>query len=593
MEDECKSEEQILYELIEATRQAVTLKESKSLWEKTGDGFIEEKNKLQLLVDSLECGVTIQDREYNIIFQNKYLRDIFGHIGEKCYRVYEFQEGICESCPADLTFQDGMAHSSERRLKMPSGETHIWENTATPLRDTKGNITGCIEVIRDITKRKREEQALRESEEKYRSIFENAVEGIFQVATDGHFISANPAMARIYGDASPEETIARITDVEKSYVDHQERKRYQDLLEKYGMVNNFESQFYRRDGAVIWLSINSRAVKDEAGKTLYYEGMVEDITQRKNAEQRLLESEERYRTAIEYSNDGVSLVRGGLLIYVNQKYLEIYGYDKPEEAVGQNFDFTVHPDDRRIVAERHLKRQRGERVNPKYEFKGIRRDGTTIYVEISTTRIRFNGEPAALGYHRDITKRKMLEQKLQAISITDELTGLYNRRGFFILSLQQLKLAKRNGKNALLFFADLDKLKGINDTLGHQEGDAALFETARILKDTFRESDIISRMGGDEFAVLAIDINDETAKILLRRLQTFFDACNARETRKYTLSLSIGVAQYDPQDPVSLDVLISRADRVMYEEKRKKQGRRGEDRGEPGILNPESDRGCS
>jgi diguanylate cyclase (GGDEF)-like protein/PAS domain S-box-containing protein len=567
------SEEQILYELIEAARQAVTPKTGKSLQEKTGEGFIEERNKLQLLLDSLDCGITIQDREYNIIFQNKYMRDMFGHIGEKCYRIYEFREELCQDCPVELAFQDGATHDSERRVLMPSGETIIWENTANPLRDMRGNITGCIEIVRDITKRKQEEQKLKESEEKYRSIFENAVEGIFQVAIDGHFISANPAMARIYGDTSPEETIARITDVEQSYVDHQERRRYQDLLEKYGIVNNFESQFYRKDGAVIWLSINARAVKDDAGKTLYYEGTVEDITQRKNAEQRLLESEERYRTAIENSNDGVSLVRGSHLIYVNQKFLEIYGYDKSDEAVGKNIDFTVHPDDRRIVVERNLKRQKGEQVISKYEFKGIRKDGTTVYIEISTTRIIFHEEPATLAFHRDVTRRKMLEQKLQAISITDELTGLYNRRGFFILSLQQLKLAKRTGKNALLFFADLDKLKWINDTLGHQVGDTALFETARILKDTFRDSDIISRMGGDEFAVLAIDINDETAKILLSRLQAFFDAYNALETREYTLSLSVGVAQYDPQDSVSLDVLISRADTVMYEEKRKKQGR--------------------
>jgi diguanylate cyclase (GGDEF)-like protein/PAS domain S-box-containing protein len=564
--DECKSEEQILYELVEAARQIVTRKR-----EPIGERFIEEKNILQLLMDSLDRGITIQDREFNIIFQNKYMRDIFGHIGEKCYRIYEFREELCEGCPMELVFKDGVTHDAERKVLMPSGETVIWENTATPLRDTEGNITGCIEIVRDITKRKEEEQRLRESEEKYRSIFENAVEGIFQISTDGHFISANPAMARIYGDASPEEMIARITDAGQMYVDHRERMRYQDLLEKYGMVNSFESQFYRKDGAVIWLSINARTVKDEAGKTLYYEGTVEDITQRKNAEQKLLESEERYRTAIESSNDGVSLVRGSHLIYVNQKFLEIYGYDKLDEAVGKNIDFTVHPDDRRIVIERNLKRQKGEQVISKYEFKGIRKDGTTVYIEISTTRIVFHGEPATLAFHRDVTKRKMLEQKLQAISITDELTGLYNRRGFFILSLQQLKLAKRTGKNALLFFADLDKLKWINDTLGHQVGDTALFETARILKDTFRDSDIISRMGGDEFAVLAIDINDETAKILLSRLQAFFDAYNALETREYRLSLSVGVAQYDPQDSVSLDVLISRADTLMYEEKKEKQ----------------------
>ena len=163
-----------------------------------------------------------------------------------------------------------------------------------------------------------------------------------------------------------------------------------------------------------------------------------------------MESEERYRTAIEYSNDGVSLVRGGRLIYVNQKFLEIYGYDTPDEVVGKPLDFTVHPDDRQIVVERNLKRERGEHVPSKYEFKGIRKDGAIVYIEISATRITSHGEPATLAYHRDITKRKALEEKLHAISITDELTGLYNRRGFFLLSQQQLKLARRTGKNALL-----------------------------------------------------------------------------------------------------------------------------------------------
>jgi diguanylate cyclase (GGDEF)-like protein/PAS domain S-box-containing protein len=573
MNDKNKSKEQVLNELAEARRQMVLLEKEKTFRKEPEDVLMEEKNKLQLLVDSLEYGVTIQDREYNIIFQNKTMQDMFGHIGEKCYRIYEFREERCEGCPTNLALQDGATHDAERKVRMPSGETIVWENTATPLRDTKGNITGCIEIVRDITKRKQEEQALRKSEEKYRSIFENAAKGMFQVSNDGHFISVNPAMARIYGDASPEETISRMTGVGQSYVDRNENRRFQDLIAKYGIVNHFESQFYRKDGAVIWLSINARSEKDETGKILFYEGMAEDITVRKNAEQRLMESEERYRTAIEYSNDGVSLVREGRLIYVNQKFLEIYGYEKREEAVGRSLDLTVHPDDRHIVIERNLKRERGERVPSKYEFKGIRKDGTIVYIEISTARITFHGEPATLAYHRDVTRRKTLEQKLQTISITDELTGLYNRRGFFILSQQQLKLAKRTGKNALLLFADLDKLKWINDTIGHQEGDMAIFETARVLKDTFRETDIISRMGGDEFAVLAIDINNETEKILLGRLQTSLNAHNTKATRKYMLSLSVGGAQYDPQNPVSLDVLISRADTLMYEEKKKRQKR--------------------
>jgi diguanylate cyclase (GGDEF)-like protein/PAS domain S-box-containing protein len=540
--------------------------------------FRKEQEFNQLLLDTSPALIVAIGFDGKTLMMNQALLDVLEYTKEEITGADYMNVFVPEEDRGTLAvvFQEivkeGKATVNENRIRSKSGRTYLVEWHGRTV-NTEGDPNFFVGVGIDITKRKQTEKVLKESEEKYRGIFENAVEGVFQIATDGHFISVNPAMARIYGAESPEEMMSTITNIGQSYVDHQEKRRYQDLIERDGMVNNFESQFCRKDGAVIWLSINAHSVNDEAGKTLYYEGMVEDITPRKNAEQRLMESEERYRTAIEFSNDGVSLLRESRHIYVNRRFLEIYGYDKPEEALGKGLDLTIHPDDRQMVVERNRRRERGERVTPKYEFKGIRKDGTTVYVEISTARITFHGEPATLAYHRDITKRKVLEQKLQAISITDELTGLYNRRGFFILSQQQLKLARRTGKKSLLFFADLDKLKWINDTIGHQEGDMALFETARVLKDTFRETDVISRMGGDEFAVLAIDINDKTAMILLGRLQTSLNVYNAMEARKYKLSLSVGMAQYDPQNPVSLDVLISHADTLMYEEKRKKQGR--------------------
>lgn len=123
----------------------------------------------------------------------------------------------------------------------------------------------------------------------------------------------------------------------------------------------------------------------------------------------------------------------------------------------------------------------------------------------------------------------------------------------------------------LLFFADLDKMKQINDTLGHQEGDNALVETAAILKEVFRESDIIGRMGGDEFAILAIDTTDETREVLIDRLRNSLDDYNRPGGRDYQLSLSIGIAHYNPEAPSTLDELMAAADTLMYEEKRGKQ----------------------
>jgi len=172
----------------------------------------------------------------------------------------------------------------------------------------------------------------------------------------------------------------------------------------------------------------------------------------------------------------------------------------------------------------------------------------------------------------DITEQKRLNEQLHTMSFTDELTGLYNRRGFITLSEQQIKVADRAKKNMLLFFADLDKMKEINDTLGHQEGDKALTDIAAIFKEVFRESDIIGRIGGDEFAILAIDTTDETREVLVNRLHNILDDYNRPERRNYQLSLSIGIAHYNTETPLNFDELMAQADELMYEEKRNKQG---------------------
>jgi len=164
-----------------------------------------------------------------------------------------------------------------------------------------------------------------------------------------------------------------------------------------------------------------------------------------------------------------------------------------------------------------------------------------------------------------------MEEKLRTMSLTDDLTAIYNRRGFFTLAQQQMKVAERTKKDMLLFFADLDKMKQINDTLGHQEGDKALIEIAAIFKEVFRESDIIGRMGGDEFAILAIDTSDETREVLMHRLCNILDNYNRSEGKSYQLSLSIGIAHYNPETPSTLDELMAQADTLMYEEKRNGQ----------------------
>jgi diguanylate cyclase (GGDEF)-like protein len=160
------------------------------------------------------------------------------------------------------------------------------------------------------------------------------------------------------------------------------------------------------------------------------------------------------------------------------------------------------------------------------------------------------------------------EEKLLALSLTDELTGLHNRRRFFVVAEQCLKLAIRMKKRPFLLFIDLDDLKMINDRYGHREGDQTLIGLANILKKTFRESDIIARIGGDEFVVL-LEPTDENSETMITRLHENVKEYNAKRSQDI-LSISLGIAHFDPNHPISIDELLAKADALMYARKREK-----------------------
>jgi diguanylate cyclase (GGDEF)-like protein len=163
------------------------------------------------------------------------------------------------------------------------------------------------------------------------------------------------------------------------------------------------------------------------------------------------------------------------------------------------------------------------------------------------------------------------QERLRNLSLKDELTGLLNRRGFFALAEQQIAIAKRQNRRIMLNVGDMDNLKQINDTLGHAEGDMALIETAAILRESFRKSDIIARIGGDEFAVLQLESAVEDLKEPMPRLQNNIALYNDKEKHPYRLSLSVGTCFCDPDEACSISEMIRQADEVMYEQKKIKK----------------------
>jgi diguanylate cyclase (GGDEF)-like protein len=168
-------------------------------------------------------------------------------------------------------------------------------------------------------------------------------------------------------------------------------------------------------------------------------------------------------------------------------------------------------------------------------------------------------------------KQYLLRARLSNLAFTDELTGLYNRRGFIPLTERQMRLGRRSNREMLLFFVDVDGLKRINDSFGHSEGDLALTRTADVLRTTFRDSDVLARLGGDEFAALAIEASGHSEAFITARLRQNLETASSTDPR-YPLSLSLGVVRFDPRTTSSITQLMLRADKAMYNHKAQRRG---------------------
>jgi diguanylate cyclase (GGDEF)-like protein/PAS domain S-box-containing protein len=294
----------------------------------------------------------------------------------------------------------------------------------------------------------------------------------------------------------------------------------------------------------------------------------QDLKKRRQAERALRESEERSKYLIEHANELIYRTDAqGQLIFVNPTCVETLGVPE-SELVGRHYLSLVKQDFREATEKYYLRQFVKKIPNAYLEVPITTQDGREIWLGQNTQLVMEQGR--VVGFQaiaRDITERKLALEELQNLSLTDDLTGLYNRRGFLTLAEQQMKHVQRSDEHSILVFADIDGLKQINDRFGHQEGSNAIVKAAQILKETFRESDILARLGGDEFTVLATVASNDRTDAIKNRLQQKIRSFNAQHDLDYDLSMSIGIAQLDLQSKHSIDDLIRRADAAMYEHK--------------------------
>lgn len=279
-----------------------------------------------------------------------------------------------------------------------------------PLNSGDGTPYGICGITADITVRKTMEEALRQAEEKYRSIFENAVEGIFQSTPGGRYLSVNPALARMYGYESTEELMGSVTDItHKLYVDPKRRTEMIRLLEWRGVLQGFEYEVYRKDGSRIWISESARVVRDEGGETLYYEGTIEDITERRRVD----EERERLATMIESSNDAIISLTEGRVSFWNPAARKLFGYSS-EEILGQQVNILVPPHLRGEVEDNVERVLRGEQTQ-EFETERLRKDGSLVPVSISVSPLKdpHGNIIGPFAIIRDISERKRAEETLR------------------------------------------------------------------------------------------------------------------------------------------------------------------------------------
>ena len=266
--------------------------------------------------------------------------------------------------------------------------------------------------MRDILRALEETRTARNAaEQKYRQIFENAGEGIFQSTPEGFYLTANPALARMHGFDSPEELIRSRRDISREiYVNPTQREEFKQLLEEHGSVGGFEHQTIRKDGSTIWISVNAHAVRDDAGNILYYEGTAQDITERKLAERALRESEERYRELFENSKDAFYVHdMDGIYTSVNRAAEKLSGYSR-DQIVGKHFSEFMTPEYARQV-QRQLQKKLESAGETSYEIEMITKKGRHIPVEISSRLIFENDVPIGVqGCVRDISEKKKAQE---------------------------------------------------------------------------------------------------------------------------------------------------------------------------------------
>jgi len=543
------------------------------------DALRRSEAKLLEITSVLADGVYVLDADGKVTFINEEAQRLLGWseqelIGRSGHDTFHYKrpDGTpisSDVCPVHQTFKTGAIYRSlDDWLVHKNGSIIPVSIAASPIIHD-GCILGSVAAFQDITPRREAERALRESEQRFRETLEHAPIGMAIGTLDWHFLQPNRALCEMLGYEKEEFqnlTLMDLTHPDDMPTTQAHMKR---VLQGECGTYRLEKRYLRKDGEPVWMQAIATLVRNPEGEPSYFIVQLEDINARKSAEQRLQESEERFRLISTVAKDGIIIMGPeGIISYWNPAAAVIFGYQEGE-AVTYDLHDLIAPQQYRKRFQRAMGKFRttgeGALVGTTFEITALRKNGQEFPIELSISAFQTKDEWHALALVRDISERKQAEERIRQLAYYDTLTGLPNRLMLLGNLNQALLLAKHHHRSIAIMFLDLDGFKQINDTLGHDVGDELLKAVATRLAASLRQGDEVSRQGGDEFIVVLTEIKhpQDAALVAEKILRTFEKPFQIRNHRIHITS-SIGIALYPVDGPDNADDLMKKADTAMY-----------------------------
>jgi diguanylate cyclase (GGDEF)-like protein/PAS domain S-box-containing protein len=454
------------------------------------------------------------------------------------------------------------------------GTMDVYVNEArSPTTDELDKLSRMVRLVGIAIKRQQDEQKLRNSEARYRGLFENVVDGVYIASRDGDLIAANPALVEMLGYDSVED-MKKIGKTTALYVNPIDRERVFARLEAHGVVKNFEYRLRRKDGTEIVVLENARAVRDEDGNIVSHEGTITDITDRKHAETRVFEEKERAQVTLQSIGDGVITTDAeGNVDYINPVAQDLTGWDM-RSARGRPVTeiMTIINEHTRANVENPVMRclKDGRIITLAENSILITKKSDEIPIQDSAAPIRDrigNIIGSVVVFH-DTSKESRLFRQLSYQASHDALTGLINRSEFENRLTGALDTLQGDPEqtNALLYL-DLDQFKVVNDTFGHTAGDELLRQLLEIVQAQIRSTDVFARLGGDEFGILLERCDEQRALEVAEAIRGSVEGYRFEWQDSFTtIRVSIGVVMVTSAED-NVASLMSSADVACYSAK--------------------------